>query len=285
MNRVSAANRSCVPRLGRLLLSAALLAPLGTASANGPLVLGVSESAASDANRLSAQVRYRAFADLLAKATKTPVLVQERSRLSDIEAGVSKREFDFVLVRPADVAARAIREHNYRYVASGKPDARCLVGVTKDSPIKKLSEVNGKRIATLDNARAYIVRFCAADLRDNGIDLSKQKLYGVKLQGAVGVSVASGLADVGLFTIQDASAWEKQGHRIIHSSAPQPYFPLVAGPRVSSEQIEAVRRTLQAPDSAAALTALGMQGVDMGQEQHLKTRLLPWLQGQAKPAP
>ncbi|MDO5289845.1 MAG: PhnD/SsuA/transferrin family substrate-binding protein [Pseudomonadota bacterium] len=266
-----------------LLLAAALLSPL--AMANERFVLGISESAAADANRLNAQVRYRAFADLLAQATKTPVFVQERSKLSDIEAGVRNGEFDFVLVRPADIAARAMREHNYRYVASGKPEARCLVGVTKDSPIQQLADVQGKRIATLDNARAYIVRFCAADLRDNGIDLSKQKLHTVKLQGAVGVSVASGLADVGLFTIQDGSAWEKQGNRIIHTSVPQPYFPLVASPRVSNEQIEAVRRALQAPANAATLKALGMDGVDIGQEQQLQTRLLPWLQGQAKPSP
>lgn len=272
-----------------LVLAAALLAAGGTQAA-GParFVMGVSEGNASDLHQLHAQTKYQALASLIEQATRVPVQVQERARLSDITAGVQDGQFDFVLVRPADIASRALREHGYRYVASGKPDSHCYVGVTKQSPVQKLADIQGKRIATLTGKRPYLVRFCAADLRDNGIALFKQPLKELGMQGAVAITVSSGMADVALLESNGARAWEKQGHRIIHTSVPQPYFPLVAGPRVSAEQVEAVRKALLAANDTAsgreALQRLGIERMTADMEERLRD-LMPWLEGQAGKKP
>ncbi|RRD57891.1 phosphate ABC transporter substrate-binding protein [Comamonadaceae bacterium OH2545_COT-014] len=273
-------------RFFRHALAFGALALLATGGMNAfgasRFVLGVSEGGASDLHQLNAQTKYQVIATLIEQATKTPVLVEERARLSDVAAGVQSGEFDFVLVRPADIAARALREHNYRFIVSGKPDSHCYVGVTKNSPVQKLADIQGKRIATLQGKKPYLVRFCAADLRDNGISLFAQKIQEVGMQGAVAVSVGAGMADVALLEVNGAKAWQKQGHRIIHTSASKPYFPLVAGPRVTPEQVEAVRKAMLAAGNTAsgqeAFKRLGIERMDTDMEDSLR-QLLPWLEG------
>ncbi len=260
----------------------ALFAAGAAAQQPAQFILGVSEGSATDVNHLGAQAKYRAIADAITQATRVPVVVQERARMSDIAAGTQKGAFDFVAIRPADIAARAMRDHKYRYVASAKPDSHCFIGVTKDSPIQKLDDIKGKRIATLRAKNAYLRNFCAAELRDQGIRLADQRLIEVDLQGAVPVAVESGMADVALLEVNTAKGWQAKGHRIVHTSRPQPFFPLIAGPRVSAEQIEAVRNALQAAGNAASgqnpFKALGVTGVDVSTEKNMR-ELLPWLEG------
>lgn len=260
----------------------ALFAAGAAAQQPAQFILGVSEGSATDVNHLGAQAKYRAIADAITQATRVPVVVQERARMSDIAAGTQKGAFDFVAIRPADIAARAMRDHKYRYVASAKPDSHCFIGVTKDSPIQKLDDIKGKRIATLRAKNAYLRNFCAAELRDQGIRLADQRLIEVDLQGAVPVAVESGMADVALLEVNTAKGWQAKGHRIVHTSRPQPFFPLIAGPRVSTEQIEAVRKALQAAGNAAGgqnpFKALGVTGVDVSTEKNMR-ELLPWLEG------
>ncbi len=153
-------------------LAVALIAASAAAQQPARFVLGVSEGSATDLHHLGAQAKYRVLADAITQATKVPVVVEERARMSDIAAGTQKGDFDFVAIRPADIAARAMRDHKYRYVANGKPDSHCFVGVPKNSPIQKLADVKGKRVAMLRAKNAYLRSFCIAELRDHGIRLT-----------------------------------------------------------------------------------------------------------------
>lgn len=275
---------------GTLLVAALLTAVSMQASSATRFVLGVSEGGSSDLHQLNAQAKYQFIASLIEQATNTPVLVEERAQPADLRTGLLNEEFDFMLIRPADIASNALRAHGFRYVVSGKPDSRCFVGVTKDSSIRKLADIQGKRIAAVQGKKPYLVRFCAADLRDNGIALFSQPLKTVGMQGAVAISVAAGLADVALLEINGAKAWEKQGHRIIHASAPKPYFPLVAGPRVTPEQVEAIRKAMLAANTTAsgqaAFKRLGIERMDTDMEDSLR-QLAPWLDASQddKPSP
>jgi phosphonate transport system substrate-binding protein len=73
---------------------------------------------------------------------------------------------------------------------------------------------------------------------------------------------------------------DKAKHRVIHRSVPQPYFPLIAGQRVSAEQIRALQATLTAlPQSTAGrdiLKTIGIDSFDVDSGERLQ-KLLPWL--------
>ena len=217
-------------RRSALALLLGLCATASLAQTNERLVLGVSEGAAAQVDRVKSSLNYQALAQLLSQALKQPVVVQERASFTDIEAGVRNGDLDLVMVRPADVAARAVRDHKFRYVAHGKPDALCLVGVSKDSPIQKLADLKGKRVAMLRNRQSYLMRFCAADLLEHGVSMDSWVHVPVDIQGAVGVAASMGMADAGVFDRRSGAEWLQLGHRFIHSSRSQPFFQLVAGP-------------------------------------------------------
>lgn len=127
-----------------------------------------------------------------------------------------------------------------------------------------------------------MARFCSAELRDRGISIDREKLQHVREQGAVPFYLANGFADVGVIASYSgaAKALDKSGHRVLHRSVTQPYFPLVAGRRVTPEQVHAIQAELTAlPQSDAGndvLTSVGVQSFDTGSGDRLGA-LLDWL--------
>ncbi|MEZ5702341.1 MAG: PhnD/SsuA/transferrin family substrate-binding protein [Burkholderiaceae bacterium] len=77
---------------------------------------------------------------------------------------------------------------------------------------------------------------------------------------------------------------EAEGLRVLFQSRPKPFLPLVAGRRVSPEQVQALRAAmteLQATEQgAAALSAIGLKAFDTDPQQRL-IALLNWLEGKA----
>jgi ABC-type phosphate/phosphonate transport system substrate-binding protein len=155
------------------------------------------------------------------------VLVREFSSLED---GMKTGAFDFVFARPSDYPARGIRDHGYQFVASAKPEGQCLVITGNASPLKTLADAKGKRWV-LPEQESYMSKFCAAELRDQGINILTERHQFVREQGAVVFYLDNGLADVGAVASYSGpgKALAKSGHRVLHRSVAQPYFPLIAG--------------------------------------------------------
>jgi phosphonate transport system substrate-binding protein len=166
-------------------------------------------------------------------------------------------------------------------VANAKPDGQCYIVVKKDSAIKTLDDIKGKKIAMPEKV-AYMSKFCTAELRKKGIDLDKEQVTYVKEQAAVGFYLDNNFAQVGAIASYSGvgKGWEKKGDRILHKSTAQPYFPLVAYGKVKPEQIKNVQKTLLAlsdsPEGKDILKRIGVDGFDTGGEE--KMRELPkWL--------
>jgi phosphonate transport system substrate-binding protein len=74
---------------------------------------------------------------------------------------------------------------------------------------------------------------------------------------------------------------DKDGFRILHKSAPQPYFPLVASKKIRPEQIKAIQKELLAlpssPDGQDVLQRIGIAEFDTTTEARL-VGLLKWLE-------
>lgn len=260
-------------------LAGALLA--AAAQAQAELTLAVSEGTSGGLDHGRVIAKYGPLADVIGKALRRKVNVVFAREFSALEEGLRSGRFDLALARPSDYPARAIRDHGYQFVASAKPEGQCLVVVRGDSPMKTVADAKGQRWV-LPEQVSYMSKFCAAELRDRGIVLPQEKLKYVREQGAVGFFLTQRFADVGGIASYSGAAkgLEKAGLRVLHRSVAQPYFPLVAGPRLSAEQVRAVQAELVAlPGSEpgrAVLKTIGIDGFDVASGPRLAS-LLGWL--------
>lgn len=261
-------------------ICATLITLAGTAWAQD-LVMGVSEGTSGGLDHAQVINKYQGLADVIGRSIRQKVNVIFVREFTALEEGMKASRFDFVIARPSDYPARAVRSYGYNFLASAKPDGHCLLIVHKNSPIQTLDQLKGKRIAMPEQA-AYMTKFCRAELRDRGIDLARENVRYVREQGAVAFFIENNFVDAGGVASYSGVArkWETDGHRVLHRSVAQPYFPLIAAGHITASQREAIRKNLLAMGGSAAdvsvLKTVGIREFDVSSEQRLRD-LLDWL--------
>lgn len=262
-------------------LAIAMSAATPMAARAEDMVFAVSEGTSGGLDAAQVIAKYKDLADAIARGMKTKVNVVLVRDFATLEDGLKTGRYPFVMARPSDYPARAMRDSGYNYVASAKPDGQCYIVVKKDSPLKTLADIKGKKIAMPEKV-AYMSKFCAAELRTKDIDLDKEAVIYVKEQAAVTFYLDNKFADVGAIASYSSVGknWEKNGDRILHKSVTQPYFPLVAYSKVKPEQIQEVQKVLLSLSSTPAgqeiLKRIGVNAFDISAEA--KMRELPkWL--------
>lgn len=264
----------------RLILTLALGCIVHAASARD-LILAISEGSSGGTDHARVIAKYQGLADAIGRSIDKKVAVIFIREFAALEEGLAQKRFDLAMARPSDYPARAIRDHGYRFVASGKPDGQCFIIVPQGSPITALAQVKGQRIA-LPNPAAYMTKLCTAELKRQGIDLAQEDVKRVKEQGAIAFFLENGFADVGGVASYSgvAKAWESKGHRVLHKSDPQPYFPLIASEAVSAAEVVAIQQALlklpASPAGEKVLGTVGLKAFDTDSEQRL-AQLLVWL--------
>ena len=245
------------------------------------LVMAISEGSSGGTDHARVIAKYQGLADAIGKSINQQVSVVFIREFAALEDGLKNQRFDLAMARPSDYPARALRDHGYQFVASAKPEGHCLIIVPQDAPYKTLADIKGKRIV-LPNPAAYMTKFCAAELRDQGIDLAKEKVERVREQGAIPFYLDNKFGDVGGVASYSgvAKSLEKTGHRVLHKSVAQPYFPLVANKTLSAAQVQTIQRAVVAlsetDDGRAVLKNVGIEGFDTSTEKRLRD-LLSWL--------
>ena len=267
----------------RLAVAALLAAAASTVQAQGrDLVFAISEGTSGGTDHARVVAKYGGLANVLGDAIKRRVVVVFVREFAQLEEGMKTGRFDFVMARPSDYPARGVRNHGYRYVAHARPDGQCLLVVPKASPMKSLAEARGKRWVLPEQA-AYMTKFCTAELRDQGIDLAKERVTYVREQASIGQYLQTNLSDVGGVASYSGLArdLEKNGLAVLHKSTPQPYFPLVAGKGITPAQIEAAQKQFagieQNPMGPDILKSIGIEGFDVGGAMRLGD-LLAWIE-------
>ncbi|MCA0326119.1 MAG: phosphate/phosphite/phosphonate ABC transporter substrate-binding protein [Proteobacteria bacterium] len=269
-------------KIRALVLLAALSALALNAQAR-KFILGVSEGTSGGTDHARVLLKYGGLAGVIERAlggahSVDVIFVREFAQL---EEGMKTGRLDLVMARPSDYPARGLRDYGYHYVASAKPDGQCFIMVGKDSPLKKLADIRGQKIVMPEKV-AYMTKLCTAELRDQGIDLAKEKITYVREQEAVMFYVNNGFGSVGAVASYSGASrkWLKDGGVVLHKSVTQPYFPLIAGKALAPDQIAAIQRALTglpgAPEGPEVLSAVGIQGFDTGTEAKLR-QLLDWL--------
>lgn len=252
-------------------------------AANGDLVMAVCEGTFSGASPAELVDKYHPIADILGRALKAHVVISPVCSFGRLESGIKEQRFDLVMARPSDYSARAMRDDGYKYVARVVPDVQCVYVVPKDSPLKSLADVQGKRVA-LPEKTSYMGKLCVAELRDNGCDAANKAQF-VKEQAVVMHQLKEKNADVGGMSSHSKAvtpqALEKAGLRELGRSRAQPYFPVIASKRLTPAQVEVVRKELvgltDTPAGRALLAKTGLAGYDSGGESRMG-ELLTWLE-------
>jgi phosphonate transport system substrate-binding protein len=267
--------------------AASLVATLAVTSAHAQpqadFVLGVSDGSYSGLDNARVAAKYSGLADTLGRALRRKVVVVVARESATLDDGIRSGRFDLVLARASDTPARALRDHGYQFVASARPDAQCLLITAKDSPLKTIEQARGARWA-FPEKDSYTARLCSAELRERGIDTAREKVQYLKEQDAVSFYLQNKFSDVGAIVSYSgaAASLEGAGHVVLHKGVAQPYFPLVAGRRVTSDLLRAVQAELnllpQADAGRELLRTLGIQSFDTTSGDRL--RALPdWLGG------
>ena len=146
-------------------IALAIALTLGVTSAQArDLVLGISEGTSGGTDHARVVQKYGGLAEAIGKAIKADVKVVFVREFAQLEDGMKSSRLDLVLARPSDYPARGLRDYGYRYVASVKPEGQCLIVVPKDSPIRQLADLKGKKIVMPEKI-AYMTKFCRAELR------------------------------------------------------------------------------------------------------------------------
>jgi ABC-type phosphate/phosphonate transport system substrate-binding protein len=165
-------------------------------------------------------------------------------------------------------------------VSSTEP-AHAIFIVKKDSPLKAITDVKGKKILTPDRY-AYMWRIANAMMRDSKISMAQEQVRTMSDQAAIGWSMENGFFDVGVVASFSGvgRTWEKNGGRVIARSPELPNTPMIASQKVSPAQVQRLRAALvslqSTPNGAAILKNIGIAGFKEASSKTL-VDLIAWL--------
>ncbi|WP_341649588.1 hypothetical protein [Thauera humireducens] len=157
-----------------------------------------------------------------------------------------------------------------------------MLVVRADSPVKSVADLRGKTFV-LPEEVAYMTRFCRAELRDKGIDLSKESVFYVREQGCDSLRARESASPM-------SAAWRRtrapyaSGARAGSASCTNRSASLTCRwsghPGLSPGDIAKARQVLVGLSSDEAgqafLRQLGITGFSASEEDRLR-KLLGWL--------
>src|SRR5260370_27590796 len=158
-------------RLLASLLASFVVALLTAAPARAELTLAVNEGVTYYVTPSEIREKYKDLADLLGRPLKTTVKVVPVDQYPVLRKGLDEQQYDLAFVHPAHHSLVSLRDRKYQLVAltKGYTEYKARFFIKKDAPIKRASDIKGRRIAMPDpdSITAVITR---ATLRDLGVD-------------------------------------------------------------------------------------------------------------------
>jgi phosphonate transport system substrate-binding protein len=187
--------------------------------------------------------------------------------IADFEKEFARGDFDFVFTNPYH-SAIACASQGYLPLVADKTPLRGVVVVRRDSPVRKVSDLDGKIVAFPSPNAIGACLLIRADL-EQLFHVTVNPLY-VKTHSSVYLHVIKGLAAAGggvEKTLAEQAPDVRSLLQVIYTTRAFPSHPVMASPRVPERDRERVRRAF-----------LDLAGTAEGKEMLLKVpikRLVP----------
>jgi len=229
------------------------------------LVLAINEGVTYQQGGIASE-RYKPFLQLLSKELKQNVKLVVIDKYSVFEKGLAEGKYDLAFIHPAQVGLKAVKHDGYFGVATAKgyTDYRAHVMVMKDSPLKSLDELRGKKIG-VPALESITTTMFTAELRERGFDHPENFYIATRYQDAVPFMIENGFAAAGVTgSSKVAKAWVAKGGRILTELRPIPIKQFLVSGKLSEADREKVKNlVLGLTDNdagRAALAKIGMTG-------------------------
>jgi len=210
--------------------------------------------------------RYKPLLDLLSHELKHPVKVQSVDKYADLEKGLAQDKYDLAFIHPAHIGLRAVKSGNYfgLCTAQGYTDYRARVLVQKNSPLKSLQDLKGKKIGVPSMESITTVMFIA-NLQQMNFSRPEKSLTATRYQDAVPFMIENGFVDAGVTgSGAVAKQWQEKGGRVLGETKPIPIKQFLASKKLSEAdrlKIQNLMLSLSGSESGkAVLTKFGMSG-------------------------
>jgi ABC-type phosphate/phosphonate transport system substrate-binding protein len=250
----------------RLLLATAAAMLIGPAYARDA-VLAVNEGTTyHEPDSAPFSERYKPLADMLSRELKRPVKVVQVDKYDKLEKGLADESYDMAFIHPAHVALRAVKGGAYQGIctAKGYTNYRARVLVPKDTPLKSMADLRGRKFAVPSLESITTVMFVST-LRQMNVPQPEKQLTATRYQDAVPFMVEQKFVDAGV-TGSDAVAkdWIGKGGRILGESKPIPIKQFLVSRQLAEPERTRVRALMldlaSHEEGRAALARIGMSG-------------------------
>jgi len=197
--------------------------------------------------------------------------------LEEYEQEVGRGNPDFIYANPY-LIVKENRNQGYLPLVRDRAPIRGILVVRKESPVRQVSQLNGKSIAIPSPNALGGGLLLRADL-DQIFHIKFDQIY-AKSHTSAYLHVLNGLADAGggvEKTLQEQEQAVQEALRVLYTTRKAPSLPVAAHPRVPAKIREKVRRALldmaNTPDGMALLAKVPMkQPVPASLEEYLAMR-------------
>lgn len=250
------------------LLLVTLLVSAPALAVESPLVLGVHPYLPPK----EIQERFAPLAAHLGQTLGHPVIVRVGRNYEEHIAAIGQNRIDIAFMGPGPylsvVKSFGPKPLLARLEVHGKPDLIGVIITRQDSPLRKLSELRGKRFAFGDPQSTMSHTVPQRLLEQAGVPekaLARYKFLGGQKNVVLGV--LAGDYDAGAVKSEVYDDYAAMGLRILASSPPVTENVFVTRTDLPKRQIEQLRRTLltikSAPDGLAILQAINKNATNL----------------------
>lgn len=251
------------PRLALFLhiLILTLLAALPVRAEDKPLSFGVLNQ---QSPQLTAE-RWNPLLKYVEDKTGLKLQLKMGPTVQDTDAMMGRGEFDFIFTNHN--FQREYDKVGYKVIArwAGEP-IRCAFVVAEDSPLTRLEELHGKRVA-YPSADAFVA-YAVPSVILSRLGVKEVEVFAGNQDGALAQLKFKRVdaAAVNSRFLKQYSEQQKVSFRVIHESEPYPDLAIVVHPRVAAEVTERLRSALVAmkkdPGAAELLVKAKSKGFE-----------------------
>lgn len=251
---------------------AAVSAVPAQADMKSSVVLSINEGTSGSSDFLTMQDKYLPLADYLTRKIKLQVKLESATTLKLILTGLEKHRFELLLVRPAHIAAKGMRDYHYQLAVAAEGESKAYFITKPDSPLKSLKDLKGKRIAMPD-PDAYPTHIGLAMLKQAGVPIGPDTIAYSRSQEAVGYAVKQGFVAAGVVISYSKvfKNWEKDGGRVLTASPSLPFWGILASPDMPPALLAQIRQALvdlkNTEEGKTILKGIGIPGFVEGDPQ------------------